>query len=293
MLLSPKEILSNAISEATGAAFTPTTVQRASGGCINEAYLTSDGTASYFVKFNTAERLPMFEAEAAGLRAIAGTATIRVPEPVGCGLTAGRSYLVLKVLVFGGAKTGSWAQMGRELARLHQNTRAQFGWDRENTIGPTPQANTWTTDWPSYFREQRLRPQFELARKNGMHFHRSDELLDQVDRLLDGHRPEASLLHGDLWSGNADFLEDGIPVLYDPATYYGDRETDLAFSEFFGGFPAEFYRAYAEVWPLTEGYPQRRELYNLYHVLNHANLFGGYAAQAQAIIDGLVKQSAI
>ena len=281
--------LSETIRQATGTDFTVTTLQRQSGGCINEAYLASDGSGDYFVKLNAGERLPMFAAEAAALSTLAATATVRVPEPVGCGVIDERSYLVLEALAFGTANAGSWARMGGELAQLHRSTRPQFGWDRDNTIGPTSQTNAWTADWPSFFREQRLRPQFERVRKNGVRLRRCDELLEQVDPLLEGHRPAASLLHGDLWSGNAGFLEDGTPVLYDPATYYGDRETDLAFSEFFGGFPTEFYRAYEAAWPLAAGYPKRQPLYNLYHVLNHAHLFGGgYAAQAQSMIDSLL-----
>ncbi|MFP4157414.1 MAG: fructosamine kinase family protein [Opitutales bacterium] len=284
-----REALSGAITGATGRPFTLTALQRKSGGCINEAYVAGDGHRSYFIKLNSAEARGMFEAEAAALGAIAATKTIRVPTAVCCGAVGRHSYLVLEALPLGRPKPDGWARMGRGLARLHRTTEAAFGWQRDNTIGTTPQTNSWTEDWPDFFREQRLRPQFELADRQGVPVERSAELLGQVDRLLSGHRPAASLVHGDLWSGNADFLEDGTPVLYDPASYYGDRETDLAFSEFFGGFPQAFYQAYGEEWPLDAGYARRKKLYNLYHVLNHANLFGGgYAAQAQSIIDGLL-----
>jgi fructosamine-3-kinase len=286
-----KKNLSEAITHATGNRFVATTVERQGGGCTNAAYLISDGAARYFVKINTVAGLTMFEAEAAALRAMAATGTIRVPEPIGCGTATEHSYLVLEALCLGATKSESWALMGQAIAQLHRTTEPTFGWFRDNTIGSSPQPNVWTDDWATFFREQRLRPQFEMARKNGLQLRRPEELLARVEHLLCGHHPDASLLHGDLWSGNADFLEDGTPVLYDPATYYGDRETDLAFSEFFGGFPAAFYCAYEEAWPLPPGYPERKQLYNLYHVLNHANLFGGgYAAQAQSMIDDLVDQ---
>ncbi|HKK19514.1 MAG TPA: fructosamine kinase family protein [Opitutales bacterium] len=284
-----KEELSEAISEATARAFTVATLEPKSGGCINDAYIASDGAGSYFVKLNAADALPMFEAEAAALKELAAAEAVRVPRPVSCGLSAGRSYLVLEALDFGSPESGSWERMGQQLARLHRTTREQFGWHGDNTIGATPQRNDWTSDWPTFFLEQRLGPQFEMARHNGHRFDRAETLMASVAELLDGHAPEASLLHGDLWSGNASFLEGGTPVIFDPATYYGDRETDLAFSEFFGGFPGEFYAAYENEWPLPPGYERRKVLYNLYHVLNHANLFGGgYAGQAEDMISQLL-----
>lgn len=286
-----KKALSEAISHATGERFAPTSVERQGGGCINVAYLIGDAAARYFVKTNTVDGLAMFDAEAAALEVIAATDTIQVPEPIDWGTVGAHSYLVLEALRLGAARPESWALMGEALARLHRNTQPKFGWFRDNTIGSSPQLNAWTDNWPTFFSEQRLRPQFEMAARNGTRFRRSDELLARVEHLLRGHRPVASLLHGDLWSGNAACLEDGTPVIYDPATYYGDRETDLAFSEFFGGFPPVFYRAYAETWPLPAGYPSRKLLYNLYHVLNHANLFGGgYAHQAQSMLDALLDQ---
>jgi len=162
----------------------------------------------------------------------------------------------------------------------HRKTAAQFGWERENTIGSTPQHNEPCDDWPEFFRERRLACQLELARRNGL----PDEvqsalrnLLDQVPALLCDHSPEPSLLHGDLWGGNRGTLRDGTPVVFDPAVYFGDRETDLAMTRLFGGFGHEFYAAYAAELPLAAGWERRADLYNLYHLLNHFNLFGrGY-----------------
>jgi fructosamine-3-kinase len=250
----------------------------------------SDGQTSYFVKLNTAAGQKMFEAEADALKELADTNTIKVPQPITHGAASGQSYLILEALPFGSSKPGSWEAMGQQLAQLHRSTTKRFGWQRDNTIGSTPQHNNWTDDWPTFFREQRLGPQFQLAKGNGFKFARADELLEHVADILADHSPAPSILHGDLWSGNAGFLHDGTPVIFDPATYYGDRETDLAFSEFFGGFPSDFYQAYEKEWPLPPGYEKRKTLYNLYHVLNHANLFGGgYAGQAQSMVNRLVK----
>ena len=172
-------------------------------------------------------------------------------------------------------RNGDWAALAQMLAKLHRTTGPRFGWYRDNFIGATPQINSWRDDWAEFFAECRLRPQLALARKNGF------QIALPSLKLLENHKPEPSLLHGDLWSGNAGFIADG-PVLFDPAVYYGDREADLAMTELFGGFPARFYEAYDEAYPLTEGYEARKQLYNLYHLLNHLNIFGeGYLAQVQ------------
>jgi fructosamine-3-kinase len=180
--------------------------------------------------------------------------------------------------------------MGGQLAAMHRHTHQHFGWSGDNYIGANPQENTWHEDWGEFFCRQRIRPQLQMAHANGYKFQNEAALYEATKHMLSGHQPEPSLLHGDLWSGNAGFLDDGSPVVYDPACYYGDRETDLAFSEFFGGFPKTFYQAYQKAWPLAQGYEQRKILYNLYHVLNHANLFGGgYGAKAQGMIHSLIE----
>ncbi len=180
--------------------------------------------------------------------------------------------LVLERLQLGARP--DWPAMARMLAAVHRNTSARFGWARDNWIGLAPQENGWSEDWASFFFEKRLAPQA----------HRAGLRLPDVRKVLKDHRPQASLLHGDLWSGNAGFTPDG-PVIFDPAVYYGDREADLAMTELFGGFPAQFYDAYRQALPLDSGYERRRDLYNLYHVLNHLNLFGGsYLAQAKALL---------
>ena len=165
------------------------------------------------------------------------------------------------------------------LAAAHREAGPRFGWSRDNYIGSTPQANGWCDDWAEFWRERRLRPQLELAARKGFNLGRIDPV-----PVLQNHKPQPALLHGDLWSGNAGFTADG-PVVLDPAVYYGDREADLAMTELFGGFPREFYDAYNKAWPLESGYPRRKHLYNLYHLLNHLNLFGGgYLAQVKATL---------
>ncbi len=260
------------------------------GSALNGAWRVETRAARWFVKVNRADRLPMFDAEAAGLAELAAAGAIRVPRPVACGSGGGQAFLVLEWLDLGGRRDP--AALGRALAALHRRTAPRFGWSRDNTIGTTPQDNAWHDDWAAFFVERRLRPQFELAAAGGAGGRWRDDaarLLAAVPRLLAGHRPMPSLLHGDLWGGNAGALASGEPVLYDPAVYYGDREADVAMTELFGGFGDAFHAAYADAWPLPPGYPRRRTLYNLYHVVNHFNLFGGgYAAQAQAMIAELL-----
>ncbi len=281
-----------AIAQAEGRPIELTAAQGAGGGCINHASVVQarDGRR-YFVKLNRAHRLDMFEAEAAGLEEIRAAGALRAPRPIASGVSGGEAWLVLEYLDLGGR--GSAAELGRRLAQMHRHTAPQFGWRRDNTIGSTPQTNTPAPDWIAFYRERRLRPQYRLAVENGA----PRRLIDLGERLMasfaglfDGYRPLPSLLHGDLWGGNYAYCG-GEPVVYDPAVYYGDREADLAMTELFGGFPAEFYAAYREAWPLDAGYRVRRELYNLYHVLNHFNLFGGgYLAQAQRMTERLLAE---
>jgi fructosamine-3-kinase len=243
----------------------------------------------HFVKVVTRSRSDMLASEAEGLHAIARTGAIRVPSVVMQGEAADAAFLVLEWLDLGPGGRG--AALGRALARLHETTAPRFGWHRDNTIGLTAQANDWCDAWPAFFRDRRLAPQFALAASNGhaQLAERGERLLAQVAALLEGHRVVPSLLHGDLWSGNAGELADGTPVVFDPSCHFGDREADLAMAELFGGFSPAFRAAYAEAAPLDAGYPLRRTLYNLYHVVNHLNLFGrAYLGQAQAMVEELL-----
>jgi fructosamine-3-kinase len=279
------------IGAATGAPFAVRSRLDVGGGCINAACVLDSGGERFFVKSNAAEREAMFAAEFAGLEEIRRSRSVRVPEPVCFGAAHGRAYLVLEYLPLAGRGAESGAEaLGRQLAAMHAFTRPAYGWERDNTIGATPQRNPACGDWTRFWLEQRLGFQLELAARNGHARLRrpGERLLGRLPALLAGHRPPASLLHGDLWSGNHGFTADGAPVIFDPAVYYGDRETDLAMTELFGGFPDRFYAAYREALPLEDGYGIRKILYNLYHVLNHLNLFGaGYLSQAEDMIEVL------
>ncbi|MBA1146688.1 fructosamine kinase family protein [Ectothiorhodospiraceae bacterium WFHF3C12] len=286
--------ITEAIESATGEPFHPEPPQAVGGGCINEARSLSDGRRSYFVKTNGSNRLPMFEAEAAGLDLLRRPEGVRVPEPVCHGSAGDTAYLVLEYIPMGRPGADGWARMGAGLAAIHASAATRYGWDRDNTIGTTRQPNTWSSDWAAFFRENRLGFQLRLAADNGHGggwLERGQRLADGLRGFFQGYDPVPSLLHGDLWSGNADFDAGGAPVIYDPAVYFGDRESDIAMTELFGRFPEAFYDAYADAWPLDEGYPVRRDLYQLYHVLNHLNLFGGgYRASAARLIDRLLAE---
>jgi fructosamine-3-kinase len=281
-----------AIAAATDAPFQLRASQRCPGGCINDAVILKgvDGRTFFTKVNNRSDSLSMFTAEAEALTAIGRTGVIRVPQHITHGESDGAAFLVLEYLPMGGR--GSFAGLGRSLAALHAVTSEHFGWHRDNFIGATPQKNAPVQDWPVFYRDQRLGYQIELARRNGLTLPGADKLLDNIDLLFASYRPRPSLLHGDLWIGNVSFLTSGAePVLFDPACYFGDRECDLAFTEMFGGFPAEFYCAYQAEWPLADGYPLRKRLYNLYHELNHYNLFGGgYAGQVRNTIASLCAQ---
>ncbi len=262
------------------------------GGCINQASRIRYGDTDYFVKLNDTRQLDMFAAEAAGLDALRQCGQLRIPAPVCSGNDAQSAWLVMEYLPLGGR--GDARALGEGLAAMHRITQHRFGWERDNTIGSTPQINTPGDSWVDFWRERRLRFQLGLAARHGYGGRlqsQGERLLDCFHHLFDGYTPAASLLHGDLWSGNHAWTQAGEPAIFDPAVYYGDRETDIAMTELFGGFGGGFYSAYEHAWPLDPGYRTRRTLYNLYHILNHLNLFGGgYLGQAQGMIDRLLSE---
>lgn len=276
------------IEQATGTVFHIEHNRGVGGGGINAASRVSDGNRQYFIKTNDVRHAYMFEAEAEGLLEMANSNTVRVPEPVCYGEHGSRCFVVLEYLELGGR--ANMKLFGQQLAAMHRVTQSHFGWCIDNTIGSTPQPNTLTDDWIEFWREQRLGFQLELAASNGY----GGELQKLGERLMSGfpvlfenYHPKVSMLHGDLWSGNYGGLTDGEPVIFDPAFYYGDREADLAMTTLFGNFGRDFYAAYNEAWPLDEGYAVRKTFYNIYHIINHANMFGG-GYQSQAI--GMMKQ---
>jgi len=284
--------LAAAISAATGRRLSPRPDEPVAGGSINECVKWSGPDGPMFVKLARADRLWMFEAEADGLRELGTADAVRVPQVHGSGVAAERAFLALEWIDFGGASARSEALLGEQLALQHRRTLADFGWHRANTIGSTPQPNDPDRDWVGFFTERRLRHQLDLAERNGHGGHLTERgrlLVEQAEAFFPGYRPVPSLLHGDLWGGNWAAETSGKPVIFDPAVYYGDREADLAMTRLFGGFGPSFYVAYEAAWPLDRGAGARRTLYNLYHVLNHLNLFGGgYLAQARSMIDSLL-----
>jgi len=249
--------------------------QPVSGGCIHRCYRVRIGGKARFLKLNAARFADAFAAEADGLEALR-SAGAAAPQPQAHGVCGDQAFLLLELLELRGG--GDFAALGRMLAGAHRGGGARFGWRRDNYIGTTPQPNGWRDSWAQFWLEQRMQPQLDLAKRNGF------ALAVPEMKLLENHHPQPSLLHGDLWSGNAGFTSAG-PVLFDPAVYYGDREADLAMTELFGGFPREFYESYDSVWPLEAGYERRKHLYNLYHLLNHLNLFGSaYLGQVNAAL---------
>ena len=287
-------LITQAIADATGESFQLKSQRSLSGGCINQAYvLESTQGARYFVKLNQAGALDMFIAEAEALQAIIDTRSIAAPAPICYGTATHSAYLVMEYFQSGN-KRGNASALGEQLAAMHRHTQPQFGWHRDNTIGSTPQINTYTHDWIEFWQQQRLGFQLSLAAGNGYGGRlqqRGEQLLERLGAFFSDYQPTASLLHGDLWSGNYAIQDNGHPIIFDPALYYGDREADLAMTELFGGFGADFYAAYEGSWPLDAGYKVRKNLYNLYHILNHANLFGsGYAAQAERMMGSLLSE---
>lgn len=271
-------------------------ISRISGGDINEAYgLTITGGKVIFMKSNSKENLSLFTAEAAGLRAIARTKTISTPQILGVGTDeerGGYSFLLLAFISGKNRSNSYWEDFARQLSDMHRASTAglvsggKYGFTSDNYIGRRRQINTGYDSWTDFFRDCRLEPQFQDA---AHYFDREDlkrivRFLDHVDDIL--VEPEyPSLLHGDLWGGNVIVGSDGRAWLIDPAVYVGHAEADLAMTELFGGFPPVFYDACKEAAPLQPGYERRRDVYNLYHLLNHLNLFGRmYLSEVQRIL---------
>jgi fructosamine-3-kinase len=257
------------------------------GGDISDAWRVRSRDGDIFLKTGPASAADMYSAEAEGLREIADSGTVRVPAVLGAGGTGPVAWLALEWLEFGRSRRVTDRRLGRELADMHRSTAGQHGWHRDNTIGSTPQLNTREDSWYVFYRDHRLGYQLDLAGRYG-YTGRLQELgaavIARMDDVLAGHEPAPSLLHGDLWSGNYAACGDE-PVIFDPAVYYGDRETDLAMTRLFGGFSPGFYEAYEAAWPLAPGHEDRIGIYQLYHVLNHLNLFGrSYLGRAEALL---------
>ena len=282
------------IADSIGKAVEIQTRIEVGGGCINQAYALQGPNASYFVKVNQAQQVDMFAAEYAGLTELRATQTLLVPQPFCYGVVKDSAFIAMQLLHLGPTAGASMPQLGSELAAMHRVTQPQFGWYRDNTIGSTVQINALCHHWTEFWQQHRLGFQLDLAAKNGYRGklqQRGEMLLGKISAFMQ-HAPAASLLHGDLWAGNFAITDSGAPAIFDPAVYYGDRETDLAMTELFGGYTGDFYSAYNNAYPLDTGYSTRKILYNLYHILNHLNLFGGsYLQQSQGMIDRLLSEA--
>lgn len=261
------------------------------GGDISAAWRLPGADRDIFIKTGRSASLPMFTAEADGLTELAGANVLRVPEVFAVDHVKNTAFLALEWLPFERADEHVERQFGERLALMHRETASEFGWHRDNTIGLTPQHNTWSADWVAFFREHRLGYQLNLAAEKGYGGELQNmgrQLLKRLPVFFEGYDPVPSLLHGDLWGGNWACCS-GEPVIFDPAVYYGDRETDLAMTRLFGGFGRSFYEAYEAAWPLSPGNRERQNLYQLYHVLNHLNLFGSsYMGRAIALTSELL-----
>ena len=275
-----------------GLTMTPGTSPRAvGGGDISSAWRleTDDGTV--FLKTGPASSSDMFAAEAEGLSELGAPNVIRVPRALATGIAGDTAFVALEWLHFGRPHRETERRLGEQLAKLHRTTRSRFGWHRDTTIGLTLQVNDWSDEWVAFLRDHRIGFQLRLAADKGYGGSLQEQgarVLDRLPIFFDGYAPEASLLHGDLWGGNWGSC-DGEPVIFDPAVYFGDRESDLAMTRLFGGFGRAFYEAYEAAWPLSAGHRERCDLYQLYHVLNHLNLFGsGYLGQAQDLLSRLL-----
>lgn len=261
-----------------------------SGGCISDAFkVTTDNGLNFFLKYNSSASNDLFIKEANGLKELAKANTIRIPEV----LSFDEDYILLEYIPSGNKKKNFYREFGRRFAEMHKFTSESYGFYEDNYIGSNPQKNIphekEKSSWVTFYFNKRILFQLQLAEGLG---NSTDalrkgisKLEDKIEDIIGGSKEKPSLLHGDLWGGNYMVDEKGNAVLIDPAVYYGHREADLGMTKLFGGFSPEFYRAYNETFPLEDGYEYRENIYKLYHVLNHLNLFGGgYYSQALSLI---------
>jgi len=263
--------------------------QPLSGGSISDTRLLETVCGAHFVLKTGSCARTMFPGEANGLKELAVTGTIRVPQVH----ASTQDFILLEYIKTGDEPRNFFNDFGEKLAELHQHEHELFGYHENNFIGATPQINRGTDsesqDWSNFFFNKRLLYQFKRAEENGYATAELRKLFanieSKVDRILQTPDAKPVLLHGDLWSGNFLCDENGNPCLIDPAVYYGHRETDLAMTRLFGGFAPDFYASYASCYPLAEGWEYREGIYKLYHILNHLNLFGtGYYQQSLALM---------
>ncbi|HVL00544.1 MAG TPA: fructosamine kinase family protein [Dongiaceae bacterium] len=281
-----------------GAAYGQARLEPSGTGCINSTWSAqARGVESLFIKLGAADALAMYEQEIAGLQTLRACTAIRVPHVhFSASITADdgshSAVLVLEFIALSSPRPQHDATIGTALAQLHDIQGPAFGFEADNVIGRTPQINHWRQNWWEFWCQNRLQPQRRLAQLRGMRaglLEKLDHLIERIPQYFGDHQPQPSLLHGDLWSGNLAVDEQGRPVLYDPAVYFGDGETDLAMLRMFGGVRPAVFAAYHQQRPAQSGLEQRRPLYDFYHWLNHFNLFGvGYLGQVENTLDTLL-----
>ncbi len=271
------QAISSQLSETLMFSFDIAEKTRLNGGEINDCYMISDGEQRYFVKTNKRDCLSKFQIEAESIRVMRESNSVFVPELILTGKTKDSAFIVLNYLPTKPLDDGKNSyKFGQQLAKLHAwGEQKEYGFDQDNYIGTTLQPNKWERKWARFFAEQRIGWQLQLMREKGVNLVNVDDFTQIISNRLSGHQPKPALLHGDLWHGNVANSVFG-PICYDPACYWGDRECDIAMTELFDGFQPEFYQGYESVLPLDINYEQRKDIYNLYHLLNHYNQFGGH-----------------
>lgn len=252
----------------------------------------SDHQHYFLVKIDDKSAIDKFDSERFALNELIQESLFYVPDSICTGLTQSHAFHVIEWLALSDDSCDNWYDMGVFLAKMHQkHEQAMFGFELDNYLGDTVQPNQWHKKWDCFFSEQRIGWQLQLLAEKGIHICDIDKFVDLTKSMLHHHKVKPSLLHGDLWRGNVSFCN-GKPVLFDPAVYFGDREADIALTELFGKFNHQFYQGYQDQYPLLEGYETRKPLYNLYHLLNHANLFAGnYIEDAKISITKLIQAS--
>lgn len=287
--------ISDHISRATDSLFVCQSSQPARGGDTHQCYILRDDRRRYFVKVRADDGSRPLLSEKEGLAALADTNTVRTPAVICHGVTdeqpTAHEYLVLQHVRFIPGEPSDYYTLGEHVAALHRvDAYTKFGWQHDNFIGASVQHNGWQTSWAEFYTEQRIASMLERLASAGNVFRQNDALLTRIQQLLHAHEVTPSLLHGDLWSGNAGFCHSG-PLVFDPAVSVGDREADLAMTRLFGGFPPAFYDGYSATYPLSSGAAEREPVYQLYHILNHALLFGDpYWSQAKSVMIGIIQQ---
>ncbi len=261
------------LQSSFGRSFEITRLSPVSGGCISNAFRVEAGNDVFFLKTNDPTKLDMFEKEAKGLVLLGANTSLRVPNVISTGRSDGSAYILMEWIASGARKKDFFYSFGESLAEMHNCTSGKYGLDHDNYIGALPQYNDQKSDWLDFFISQRLQKQIEMSDLEEGVINKFERLYDKLPALLVDYGD--SLLHGDLWSGNFMVSESGHAALIDPAIYYGNREAELAFTQMFGGFDSEFYKAYFSSSNLEPGFADRAELYNLYPLLVHYNLFGG------------------